>query len=245
MTPDAAYAAVEGAFVDDVTREALERLTDEQRRVLREYWVDRADGELTTALSFEFMLDDLRTEGAPSTLLDLAMTAIRDEHRHVDWCVRWADRVSPGEPARASFAGTRPCTFEDASGHDNRLLRTVFGGCFSETVAVHVLKASHATIAVDSVRLLNHQHVKEEVGHARLGWALLSWPGVTARDRSMIAEHVPEMLRLTRDVWLSKPRPADDALHRLGFLSSPLIEAACGDAIETVVLPGLEHHRIR
>jgi hypothetical protein len=245
MSESEAYSAIEAAFAEGSTQEVTLRLTDAQRERLRAYWLDRADGELTTALSFEFMLEDLRAEAAPSPLLILAETAIQDEHRHVDWCLTWARHLGRGEPVRARLGGTRPAVFDGASEHDERLLRTVFGCCFSETVAVHVLTASQATITLESVRRLNLQHLKEEVGHSRLGWGLLAWAGLSERDRRMIATHVPEMLDLTRRVWLSTTRPADDDLHALGFLSTPLVRAACDDAIEHVILPGLEHHGIR
>jgi hypothetical protein len=244
MTSAEEYEAIEVAFSGSETLDRTAQLTESQRARLREYWVDRADGELTTALSFEYMLDDLRAEGAPAPVLELAESAIADEHRHVDWCLRWARHVGPGEPALARFHGTRPLRFDGASDHDNRLLRSVFGSCFSETVAVHVLTASHAAITLESVRALNHRHLKEEIRHARLGWALLAWDGLTERDRTMIAAHVPAMLEITRKAWLSTPRPADEELHALGFLSSPMVRAACNDALESVVLPGLVHHRV-
>jgi hypothetical protein len=216
-------------------------LTSEQRERLHRYWVDRAEGELTTALTFEFMLEDLRHENAPAELLRMAGAAIEDEHRHVDWCLRWARSVDPKRPAEAKLGGTRPLEFDGASPHDNRLLRTVFGCCFSETVAVHVLRASHVHITLDSVRLLNLEHMKEEVPHARLGWALLGWSGVTERDRGMIHEHIPEMTRITRMVWQTTRREADEDLHALGYLSSLIIDEACEEAIQDVVLPGLQH----
>jgi hypothetical protein len=192
-------------------------------------------------LTFEFMLDDLGRESAPAELLRMAESAVRDEHRHVDWCLRWARAVDSEKPADAKLGGTRPLAFDGASPRDNRLLRTVFGCCFSETVAVHVLRASHVHITLDSVRRLNLEHMKEEVPHARLGWALLGWPGVTLRDRQMIHEHVPEMARITRMVWQTTRREADDDLHELGYLSSDIIDAACEEALRDVVIPGLRH----
>jgi hypothetical protein len=240
MSVESAYVNVEASFESQATREALLALDGEQRRRLSEYWIDRASGELTTALTFEFMLEDLTEEHAPEPLLELARRALADEHVHVDWCLRWARLVDPRSPAQARFGGTRPLTFDGASEHDNRLLRTVFGCAFSETVAVHVLLASHRRITVDSVKQLNRQHLKEEVRHARLGWALLGWSGLSERDRLMIAAYVPEMLRLTRQVWTSTRRAGDEALHQAGYLSSLIVDAACDDAIAGVVLPGLE-----
>jgi len=239
VTKDEAFSAIEREFGALETREAVAALTPEQRGLLHGYWIDRARGELTTALTFEFMLADLEQEAAPGVLLELARTAIADEHRHVDWCLRWATLVDPTLPAEPELSGTSPMELEGASAHDNRLLRTVFGCCFSETVALHVLKRSHACITLPSVRRLNHEHVKEELGHARLGWALLGWPDLPARDRQMLAAFVPEMTRVVRMLWQSTARPADARLHELGYLSSAIIDPACDEALEQVITPGL------
>lgn len=238
------YESIELEFDSPATREAIDALSAAERRTLTDYWIDRASGELTTALTFEFMLEDLTEERAPKELLDLARTAIEDEHRHVDWCLKWA-RCVDGEPGTAALGGTRRLTFDGASDHDNRLLRTVFGCCFSETVAVHILLASHSRITLGSVKHLNQQHLKEEVRHARLGWALLGWPRLGERDRKMIGVYVPEMIRLTRTVWQSTRRQGNDALHRLGYLSSEIVGPACDDAIDNVVLPGLDRLAVR
>ena len=240
MNKGEAFDAIERDFRAEETCDAILLLGHERRERLHGYWLDRARGELTTALTFEFMLDDLSFEGVPDDLLALARTAIADEHRHVDWCLRWARLVDPVRPAEPELSGTRPLELDGASAHDNRLLRTVFGCCFSETVAIHVLRRSHALITLPSVHRLNHEHMKEEVGHARLGWALVAWPGLSARDRSMLAAHVPEMLRLVRMVWQTTERAPDARLHELGYLSSAIVGPACDEAIDEVVLPGLE-----
>jgi hypothetical protein len=240
MTSHSDYARVELEFASSDTNAALALLSSTQRDRLRDYWLDRADGELTTALSFEFMLSDLEQEAIPENILNLARAAIRDEHRHVDWCLRWAHLIDSSSREQAALGGTRPLSFAGASAHDDRLLRTVFGCCFSETVAVHVLLASHAHIELESVKRLNQQHLKEEVGHARLGWALLGWPGLTPRDREMIRAYAPEMTRLVRMLWQSAERTADPELHKLGYLSSPLVAGACEEAMDDVVIPGLE-----
>lgn len=239
MNKEEAFAAVELDFTAEATRHAVEKLDADERERLRAYWVDRARGELTTALTFEFMLADLLEEGAPRELVTLAETAISDEHRHVDWCLRWANFIDDREPAEPELSGTRPLELDGASAHDNRLLRTVFGCCFSETVAVHVLERSQALITLPSVRRLNHEHLKEEVGHARLGWALAGWPALSARDRQMLGRYVPEMTRLVRMVWQSGERAPHPGLHELGYLSSAVIDPACDEAIDAVILPGL------
>jgi len=242
---DDAYAELERLVTAGATRSATQRLDVEQRQRLRSFWIARACGELTTALSFEYMLDDLRLLDAPAVLCELAARAVSEEHRHVDWCLRLARLLGEGDDARAELVGTRPLTFDGATEADNRVLRTVFGGCFSETVAVHVLRASHAELDDQAVSLLNHQHLSEEIGHARLGWGLLGWPGLGARSRDMVGAFVPAMAELTRNLWLGPMRQRDANLEALGYLSQPLVEIALNQAFAEVIEPGLAASGVR
>jgi len=72
MTSESAYLAVERDFSAPETRDAVRALSEPQRVKLHQYWLDRASGELTTALTFEFMQADLEQEGAPAELIALA-----------------------------------------------------------------------------------------------------------------------------------------------------------------------------
>lgn len=241
---DTRYAEIERAFGAEQTSSLPRALSEDRREELRRFWLGRANGELTTALSFEFMLDDLRALRAPATLTQLAESAIADEHRHVDWCLRFA-RLLADEPCQAELGGTRPLTFDGADEHDNRLLRTVFGCCFSETVALQVLLTSQEQLTLASVRQLNRQHAAEEVNHARLGWGFLAWPELRPRDREMLGAFVPSMTELTRTLWTGPDRPADVELEALGYLSGPLVERALSRAFDEVIRPGLERNGVR
>lgn len=244
MSEDA-DALLETTFARGDTLRRARSLTLERRATLRAFWLARATGELTTALSFEYMLADLRALGAPQVLQDLAEAALSDEHRHVDWCLRFARLLGDGQEAQAELDGTRPLVFDGASAADCRVLRTVFGCCFSETVAVHVLRASQRQLADEATARLNRQHLAEEVRHSRLGWGLLGWEGLNARGRAMLSEHVPFMANLTRALWLGGQRDGDSELEALGYLSNPLIEAAVTQAFDEVIFPGLERSGVR
>ena len=240
----AAYAEIEAAFDQEATMNLSATLSDARREELRRFWLGRANGELTTALSFEFMLADLQALDAPSTLTALAHRAIAEEHRHVDWCLRFA-RLLGEAPCQAELGGTRPLVFDGASERDHRLLRTVFGCCFSETIAVQVLLASQQQLTLDSARRLNRQHLAEEVRHSRLGWGLVAWPGLSSRDRDMLAAFVPTMAGLARQAWTASQRAEDVDLQALGYLSLSLVQGALQSAFEDVIYPGLEHNGIR
>lgn len=70
------YAEIDAAFGHADTAELATRLSDDRREALRRFWLGRASGELTTALSFEYMLADLRALDVPSALTSLAEHAI-------------------------------------------------------------------------------------------------------------------------------------------------------------------------
>jgi len=89
-------------------------------RPLFGYWIDRASGELTTALTFRFMLDDLTKEAAPAPLLALAQKAIADEGRHVDLCLRMGATRRRGEARSGKARRHRASFFDGASARDDR-----------------------------------------------------------------------------------------------------------------------------
>lgn len=215
------------------------QLDDGRRSELHRYWTERANSELTTALAFEHVLDDLRALGAPRVLLDLTEAAIGEEHNHTDFCLAQARALAPEAAVQLEFHGTRPAEFAGASAEENRILRPVFAGCFSETVAVHVLSASQALIQDPQVRLHNRAHMAEEVRHARLGWAYLAWPGLSSRARAIISAYVPVMTDLLRELWCTTRRPDDAVLAAHGHLSSALVDAAVERALREVITPGL------
>jgi hypothetical protein len=245
MTATSAYAAIAAELRAEGMKAAVARLSSDERSALSSFWLGRADGELTTALSFEFMLQDLKALGAPVELTGLAERSIAEEHHHADWCLRMAALWSEAPLRPARLAGTRPLELHGASAHDNQVLRTVFGCCFSETVAMHVLLASQAVLTLDAIRRLNQQHLAEEVSHARLGWGLLGWQGLPQRDREMVSESVPALSELTRRVWYGPAHAENATLQELGYLSQPLVERACEAAFVEVIYPGLERCGVR
>jgi hypothetical protein len=46
-------------------------------------------------------------------------------------------------------------------------------------------------------------------------------------------------------LWRSTERTASDALHAHGYLSSVIVAGACDEALEQVIVPGLDYCGIR
>jgi len=109
-----------------------EKLSAEERRAVADYWWSRAEGEMTSFIAFRHVLDDLKAESSPASIVSLAEQAVADEHRHSLWCQQWARHYGhPGGEVKPR--SERPLSFVGATHEENRLLRIAFC-CFTETV---------------------------------------------------------------------------------------------------------------
>ena len=114
--------------------------------------------------------------------------------------------------------------------------------CVNETLATaylaHCLAIATAPIAVAA----NRAHLREEIDHARLGWAHLASPALTPALREQLAECVPRLLAANVPLW-EQP----DAFLPPGGVPDhglPSHQAACRvaqDAVAELVLPGFQH----
>ncbi len=222
-------------------------LPAEARSELLDFWRRRAEGEWTTAAALQHVHDDLVEWGAPEALRALAKRCIDDECRHTRWCTERARSLGASD-FNPRVLGERPFALQGASARENRLLRPLFAGCISETIAIHVLRESHAALAPGSVRQMNRQHMAEEVDHARLGWTFLAWLAEHGQlghaERALLRRALPAMLSLAAESWRSGGRDVSPALQARGFIHSTQIERALKAALDEVILRGFADFEI-
>jgi hypothetical protein len=225
-----------------------------ERAELADFWQRRADGEWTTRAALMHIHADLTELGAPRSLLELASCAIEDESKHTIWCMNLAHTLGAHEHGAHEHGaprvlGDRPFTLGGATPTENRFLRTVFAGCVSETIALHVLKQSHSDLAPGSVRRVNRQHMAEEVNHARLGWAFLHWasmrPGWSTELRPCLEAALPQLLALSAEAWRGGGRTVSPTLRARGMIDSVHIEHGLAQALQEVIFPGFARFEIQ
>lgn len=218
------------------------------RASLVDFWQRRADGERTTAEAMRHVREDLTILGAPPELRALADRAIDDELRHTIWCQHVVANLTRKDPPAPRIHGDEPLAFSGATEAENRILRVVFTGCVSETIALHVLRESQPDIEPAPLRNINRQHMSEEVGHAQLGWAALAWlvhHASLRRDaRALLARALPNLIRFGCESWRAGGRDEHPELARVGFLHVRHIERGIERALSEVIYPGFEHHEI-
>jgi hypothetical protein len=206
------------------------------------FYSSRARGEATTALAFGHIIEDLNRQAGCQDLVHMAAKARDDEIRHAKTCADLAQSYADEPLPPIIPRGTRPFVFQDASDSDQCVLRTIFGCCFGETIAVQWLTDARKLCTDEGARLENRQHLADEVQHSRVGWSYLSAPVLGARERSLIRCFVPQMAQLSLELWTRPEQPTPSGLDAFGCPDDARTEASARRALSEVILPGLELH---
>jgi len=209
-----------------------------QRAIVAQYWWQRAEGEMTSWVGFGHVLADLRVRGASDSILRLAERAVADEQRHAYWCRDWALRFGAEDCGDVRPRTTRPVTFRGATAEENQLLRIALC-CFTESVGCFVLREARRQIRLPELRKQNQRHLADELQHSRVGWGYLSMLG--ARDQRTLRFWIPRLLELLPSVCVEGPEADHEALVPYGYFTSRLLGEAHQQALNHVILPGLDH----
>jgi hypothetical protein len=219
--------------------EAIHTLSAGDRRRLSEIWLVRAAMERRVADSFEVIHGALVRRGAAAELVELALRAIDDEHRHTELSRLVASRFAGRElevPARLELETPAH------RGASPELRDTLFvvGQCvLNETTASAFLEAclAHAQGALAKSAL--RELLSDEIEHGRMGWTYLA--SVDDRTRAEVSRWLLPMTYLNLRIW-KRESPVDptdgDTLAAHGAPPAPVLHAALVDAIHTLIVPG-------
>lgn len=227
-------------FVEDAL---LRGLAVEERRHLGGLWRRRAENELCTSTVFAQLDAELRLFGAPEEVLALSSRAVDDEAFHSELC-RLTAELYLGEPAPlTALPEPPPPSFPVCSTRVQRALFAALHSAVNETLAVTYLAACLADAKSEAVRRVLKEILSDEVRHARIGWAVLASPKLSAQDRSAIASFMPALLDICVGTWLADNERdyPDDLPSGHGCIGQARISLALDEALQDVILPGLQH----
>ena len=216
----------------------MDSLDGEQRARVAAYWWQRAEGEITSWVGFQHVLADLRAEGSPEPVIELAERAVEDEYKHALFCRDWAAHFGHEVAEMPSPRSTEPITFRGASEADNRLLRIALC-CLTETVGCFILRHVRPTLKDKDLRELNRLHMADELQHSRVGWAHLA--SMSAEKKATLRRWLPALLKISERSCCTGPEQDFEELVPFGYFTPRLLRAAYDQALAEVILPGLEH----
>jgi hypothetical protein len=226
---------------EDAAIVALDRGT---RELVGGEWARRADVELTSASLTARLVQGLLLDGASKEVLELASNAVAEEVRHARIChavaERYLDRSLPEPRARHLVEAT----FGDAPPEINRLLLFVLHSCINETLATVCLREGLKRAISPTVKAATQELLRDDLNHARMGWAHLASDAVSANAKAHVAQALPTLVRLGREGWLEEPRAAID-LPEHGVLGNASFPLLVEQAMAELIVPGFEHVGIR
>lgn len=214
-------------------------LDDDLRARIARHWLHRSASERGVSVAFTHLRPRLVATGVSEPVLALVDKAIDDEQRHADLCVQLASRYAGTDQA------TPPPRFDalpDFGTKDERLeVALIVTGmcCINESIASEWIRSCWQAATAEIAVAANREHLKDEIDHARLGWAHLASDHVDAATRSLVARRVPKMIEVNVAEW---KRPDEhlppEGVRAHGHLSREENDAVIDAAVRDVVLPG-------
>jgi hypothetical protein len=209
-------------------------------------WRFRARAELDAAARFGRLAEELAALGAVPPVIAMASEAAADERRHAAQCVELVhalggDRL-PGDAAFEVPSDVRAAAPAGLGRRERLLYEVVAMACLTETLSAALLGEMVERAADDEVRDVMQAILRDEVGHARLGWAHLA----AERQRGpagFVGDYLPAMLAGTvQDELFSTAaeHSASEALNGLGALDRSGRRRIFEGTLRVVIFPGLQ-----
>jgi hypothetical protein len=218
----------------------MSALNDTERAAVGAMWSFRASAEHETAAKYQDLAPRLAQGGVSAALVERVAAAGRDEVRHRVLCADLAGRLGCPPPPFMPVP-LRRIAPHDLGGGGRLCYEMVALFCVTESINATLLLRSWEQATDEAARAVLHALLADEVEHSRIGWAYLaSEPGW----RSEVACRLPLILAATThdEGFLADPSPPPEspALAAHGLLSQEALRRVFLEAMEEVVLPGLE-----
>jgi hypothetical protein len=231
----------DASFAATLALPVVSHLSCDARRTLAGVWEFRANAEREAELRFARLEQQLRSHDALPEAIALAERAVSDERRHVTICSELARAYGGGEP-RLVPVSARPLGPAALAPCDRLLYEIVAFCCISESFNASLMKVASDRASVPETRAALRAILRDEVGHARLGWAHLAAERMRGRG-AFLSELSPRMLAgaIRSELFApGPPHPDADELETHGELSERERLAIFEMAADTVILPGFE-----
>jgi hypothetical protein len=204
-------------------------------------WAFRTRAEIEAAARFARMATELAEIGATDVVARGAKEAAADEERHRDLCARLAARW--GEPNALQHVPPRERIGRSGMDPRDRLLWEVVAVCcVSETMNTSLMTRCLEVAKDAEIRATLDELLKDEVNHARLGWAHLAAERAAGRGE-FLRDVLPLVLEASVEPGFLQGQPHvpwTDELYDYGELPSPELVQIYRDTLNLVVFPGLD-----
>lgn len=217
-------------------------LSSAQRTAIAGHWGRRARAELQVGRAFAAMIPVLREHRATDAVIDRLKSGAEEEERHSELCLRLANTYAEGLVQRPQVDSVVLPRFDVGDESLECTLLVAGMCCINETIATawisSCLSAAEAPLAVAA----NRFHLRDEIEHARLGWAHLASTIVSEANRRDLGLCLPRLLEANASGWERKdPFLPDEGVPSHGHLPAEVSRGVFNEAVADLVLPGFTH----
>jgi hypothetical protein len=214
-------------------------LSARDRAGLARVWEWRARAELRAAGAFARLTAELVQRTRFREVQVLASRAVADEIRHAEICRKMAELYGERDVPWPELKAEPLPQFGEALPAFNLTLNVVLSACLSETVAAELLRRCHAAAKGRAARWALRELLKDEIEHARLGWAHVA--AIDAAERLELAVALPTLIQLARQAWTApSPVPAGLPLGH-GWVDDEEVLRTFDEVLADVIRPGFAH----
>lgn len=204
-------------------------------------WAFRTRAEIEATARFARMAPELRAVGAAAVVVQGVEEAAEDEARHRDLCAEIARQWGVADPTNHTPPRER-IGRSDMDPRDRLLWELVSVCCLGETMNTALMTRCLEVVKDEAIRRTLRELLKDEVRHARIGWAHLSAERSAGRG-AFLGEVLPLMLEASVEPGFLEGAvliPWTDALYDYGELPGPELVAIYCETLDKVVFKGLD-----
>ncbi len=217
------------------------------RDVAARYWYDRVASEAETGEAFERLESHLMESGVAEPVLAMVRAAPAEERAHARRCLELAASYAGTPPPPLPVARARaraPRLSPPIEDREDLLYSITALCCINETLAVPLIQHMRACSGPEPLVRFQSHHLRDELGHARIGWAHLGSAAIADEDRALVADALPALLEANLERWRCQVAALPEVERGHGIPGEPGATRVLRDALHHVVLPGFDHVRI-
>lgn len=223
----------------------IDALTPELREATSTRWEERVRSELEVGLALSDLAERLADKGASGDVVLMARESAAQERHHAAMCQELAERYGERTTTLPDLSAWTPVSFGREDPETELLFAVAGQTCVSETIATGWLRACLREIRSPTARAAYALHLKEELGHARVGWAYLASTQLSVTARDALRRSLKSMVDVNVAAWAQEANFLPGAaLPAHGFLCRERSIAAIQHTLDAVIYPGFAHHGI-
>lgn len=225
----------------DVGRASLD---DAERALVVASWRSRMNFEYASARVFGDLVGQAMRAGLPPRVVADVARMATEEIRHAEACAEVLVNLDAAPTCAALGATPAAARHEDATARVAFARNVASVGCASETVAVALVESERAIAATPDLERVLTGILRDEIGHARLGWTALRKivAELDARERRDLDRYLPTLFehQLGHYGRLAELPPTTERARRAGAPDGRASLALFWETLEGVIVPGLE-----